>query len=92
MKIVSYHKRVKLSLKHNIQAQRLEREFKKLFESHEGGEIPMGELAQKLMNDTRKASDKSKLPHICSLDWEYNLSSIFVQVDTPLVSNFFLNF
>lgn len=37
------------------------------------------------MRDTVKA-DESKLPHICSLDWEFNLSSIFVEVDTPLVN------
>jgi uncharacterized protein with NRDE domain len=43
------------------------------------------EMAEKLMRDTVKA-DESKLPRICSLDWEFNLSSIFVEVDTPLVN------
>ncbi|KAM2015666.1 hypothetical protein ACFX1R_048177 [Malus domestica] len=26
----------------------------------------------------------SFISHICELDWEFNLSSIFVEVDTPL--------
>lgn len=42
-------------------------------------------MIDKLMRDTVKA-DESKLPQICSLDWEFNLSSIFVEVDTPLVN------
>lgn len=42
-------------------------------------------MVEKLMKDTVKA-DKSSLPHICSVDWEFNLSSIYVEVDTPLVS------
>lgn len=55
-------------------------------EAHgEDDEISMEELAEKLMKDKEKVADESKLPHICSLDWEYNLSSIFVEVDTPLV-------
>lgn len=42
------------------------------------------EMVEKLMRDPVKA-DESKLPHICSLDWESKLSSIFVEVvDTPL--------
>lgn len=49
------------------------------------GEIYVKEMVERLMKDTVKA-DKGKLPNICSLDWEFNLSSIFVQVDTPLVS------
>lgn len=65
-------------------AQRLVLKFKKLLEAHGDGDISMEELAGKLMKDREKAADESKLPHICSLDWEYNLSSIFVEVDTPL--------
>lgn len=63
--------------------------FKKLLGTYGEGDIPMEEMAEKLMKDTKKAGDKSKLPHICSLDWEYNLSSIFVEVDTPLVINYY---
>lgn len=47
-------------------------------------EVNMKEMVEKLMKDKVKA-DKNKLPGICALDWEFNLSSIFVQVDTPLV-------
>lgn len=53
-------------------------------------EIPVRELIEKLMKDKVKA-DKSKLPCICKLDWEYKLSSIFVEVDTPLVNTFLFN-
>jgi hypothetical protein len=49
------------------------------------GEIHVKEVIKKLMKDRVKA-DKSMLPNICSLDWEFNLSSIFVEVETPLVS------
>lgn len=65
-------------------AQRLGLKFKKLLGTYGERDIPMEEMAEKLMKDTKKAGDESKLPHICSLDWEYNLSSIFVEVDTPL--------
>lgn len=47
-------------------------------------EIPVKEMVEKLMRDKVKA-DESDLPQICALDWELNLSSIFVEVDTPLV-------
>lgn len=45
----------------------------------------MKEMVEKLMQDSVKA-DKSGLPGICSLDWEFDLSSVFVEVDTPLVN------
>ncbi|KAK9271011.1 hypothetical protein L1049_026599 [Liquidambar formosana] len=64
-------------------AQRLGLNFKELIGKHGKGDIPVKEMIEKLMRDTVKA-DKSKLPRICSLDWEFNLSSVFVQVDTPL--------
>ncbi|RZB71525.1 hypothetical protein D0Y65_036131 [Glycine soja] len=35
------------------------------------------------MKDKIKA-DESHLSHICSLDWDFNLSSIFVKEETPL--------
>lgn len=44
-------------------------------------------MTEKLMRDSIKA-DESRLPGICSLDWEYSLSSVFVEVETPLVSVF----
>ncbi|KAK7321168.1 hypothetical protein VNO77_31522 [Canavalia gladiata] len=64
-------------------AQRLEVGFKEQLAKYGEGEIPVKEVIQKLMKDKTKA-DKSCLPNICSLDWEFNLSSIFVEVKTPL--------
>ncbi|OAY22511.1 transport and Golgi organization 2 homolog [Manihot esculenta] len=64
-------------------AQRLEKNFKEQLEQYGEGEIPVKEMIHKLMRDTVKAA-KSRLPGICSTDWEYNLSSIFIEVETPL--------
>ncbi|KAJ4702294.1 transport and Golgi organization 2-like [Melia azedarach] len=64
-------------------AQRLGLNFKQWLGKHGEGEITVKEMVEKLMRDSVKA-DKSRLPGICSLDWEFNLSSIFVEVDTPL--------
>ncbi|XP_059632148.1 uncharacterized protein LOC132274825 [Cornus florida] len=64
-------------------SQRLELNFKQLLGEYGDGEIPISEMVKKLMRDTVKA-DKSRLPHIHNPDWEFNLSSIFVKVDTPL--------
>ncbi|PWA94343.1 hypothetical protein CTI12_AA060010 [Artemisia annua] len=59
--------------------QRLKLNFKKLLSTYDEDEdIPMKEMIDKLMRDTTKA-DKSQLPNICSLEWEHNLSSIFVE-------------
>ncbi|KAA8537402.1 hypothetical protein F0562_026912 [Nyssa sinensis] len=65
-------------------AQRLKLNFKELLNQYgEEDDIQVKEMVEKLMRDTVKA-DESTLPHICSLDWEFNLSSIFVEIDTPL--------
>ncbi|XP_027938574.1 transport and Golgi organization 2 homolog [Vigna unguiculata] len=64
-------------------AQRLEVSFKEELAKYGDGEIPMKEVLQKLMKDKTKA-DETHLPHIRNLDWEFNLSSIFVEVETPL--------
>ncbi|KAG5542753.1 hypothetical protein RHGRI_015762 [Rhododendron griersonianum] len=63
--------------------QRLELNFNDLIGEYGEGEIPVNEMVEKLMRDRVKA-EESKLPRICSLDWELSLSSIFVEVDTPL--------
>lgn len=68
-----------------LQAQRLRLSFKEQLGKYGKGEIPVKEMVERLMRDTVKA-DESKLPRICSLDWEFNLSSIFVEVDTPMVN------
>ncbi|KAM1033842.1 hypothetical protein FF1_037284 [Malus domestica] len=64
-------------------AQRLRLNFEEEIKKYGEGEMPVKEMIQKLMRDGVKA-DKRELPHICELDWEFNLSSIFVEVDTPL--------
>ncbi|KAK9071495.1 hypothetical protein SSX86_010064 [Deinandra increscens subsp. villosa] len=57
-------------------------------EEEEDKDVPLNkrlkDMMDKLMRDDSKA-DKSQLPNICSsVDWEYNLSSVFVEIDTPL--------
>ncbi|WVZ18318.1 hypothetical protein V8G54_005640 [Vigna mungo] len=62
---------------------RLELSFKEHVAKYGEGEIGVKEVIEKVMKDRVKA-DKSLLPRICSPDWEFNLSSIFVEVETPL--------
>ncbi|KAL6995983.1 hypothetical protein U1Q18_006121 [Sarracenia purpurea var. burkii] len=64
-------------------AQRLRVNFIELLGEYGENEIPVNEMVEKLMRDEVKAQE-SELPRICSLDWELSLSSIFVEVDTPL--------
>ncbi|KAH9624594.1 hypothetical protein KSS87_002810, partial [Heliosperma pusillum] len=63
--------------------ERLRMKFKKTLQRFGDGEIPLKDMINRLMRDRRKA-DESKLPHICSVEWEFSLSPIFVKVDTPL--------
>ncbi|XP_025607369.1 uncharacterized protein [Arachis hypogaea] len=63
--------------------QRLEVSFKEQLAKYGKGEIPVKETMKKILKDKVKA-EESGLPHICSLDWELNLSSIFVEIETPL--------
>ncbi|KAM7521328.1 hypothetical protein LguiB_020290 [Lonicera macranthoides] len=72
-------------------AERLKLNFKDLLNKYgeeevdeDDDDILIKEMVTKLMRDTVKVDDEIKLPHICSLDWEFSLSSIFVGVDTPL--------
>ncbi|XP_073154398.1 uncharacterized protein [Henckelia pumila] len=46
-------------------------------------EISIEEMSEKLMNDTTK-DEESKLPHVYPPEFEYHLSAIFIEVDTPL--------
>lgn len=66
-------------------AQRLKLNFKEMLDVYKANDekICVKEMIEKLMRDTIRA-DKSKLPRICSTDWELGLSSIFVQLDTSL--------
>lgn len=67
-------------------SQRLKMNFKKMVNVRGESDEELfsyKEMVEKLMRDTTKP-DETQLPHICSLDWEFSLSSIFVEVDTPL--------
>lgn len=64
-------------------ARSLRQNFNKLLRQYGEKELPVKEMVEELMEDAAKA-DKSKLPKICAPDWEYKLSSIFVETDTPL--------
>ncbi|KAB2015820.1 hypothetical protein ES319_D08G053000v1 [Gossypium barbadense] len=64
-------------------AWRLGKGFKQMLNRYGKNEVNVKEMVEKLMKDKVKA-DKSKLPGICDLDMEFNLSSIFVEMDTPL--------
>ncbi|KAJ8540876.1 hypothetical protein K7X08_001692 [Anisodus acutangulus] len=66
-------------------AERLKLNFKTMLGVYRANDeqICVKEMIENLMRDTTKA-EKSKLPCICSIDWELELSSIFVEVDTPL--------
>lgn len=59
--------------------------FKQLLEKYGEGELPMKGMVDKLMLDTTK-DDEHLLPHIYSPETEYSLSSIFVDVERPLVN------
>lgn len=69
--------------------------FEKILEKCGGGEFPAEEMAKELMTDMTKA-DKTTLPGIYSEEFEYSLSSIFVEANTeqvrlyiPLIETFF---
>ncbi|XP_072995578.1 uncharacterized protein [Typha latifolia] len=63
-------------------AQRLRKSFRELLWKHGDEEIPPEDIVEKLMRDTTKAT-KDMLPNTgCNADWEFNLSSIFVDIDT----------
>ncbi|CAI9113376.1 OLC1v1013963C1 [Oldenlandia corymbosa var. corymbosa] len=66
-------------------AQRLEKSFKSLMDKYGEREIPLEELCEEpLMKDSTKDEDESKLPGICAPEWEHQLSSIFVDTETPM--------
>ncbi|GMH02901.1 hypothetical protein Nepgr_004740 [Nepenthes gracilis] len=64
-------------------AQRLGHNFKELSDAYGDEEMDAKEMVEKLMMDTVKA-DKTTLPGIYPPEFEYQLSSIFVETDTPL--------
>ncbi|KAK1440882.1 hypothetical protein QVD17_06715 [Tagetes erecta] len=58
-------------------AQRLEHGFRDLLNEYGAGEIPIKEMVDKLMGNTIK-DDISMLPRIYNSEFEYQLSSVFV--------------
>ncbi|OVA19577.1 Protein of unknown function DUF833 [Macleaya cordata] len=65
-------------------ARRLSQNFKELLGRYGEKEVPVKDMVEELMKDTVKADDESKLPKVCSPDWEFKLSSVFVEAETPL--------
>ncbi|KAE8734877.1 Tetratricopeptide repeat-like superfamily protein [Hibiscus syriacus] len=63
-------------------AMRIGQRFKQMLNKHGGKDVMVKEMVEKLMKDRVKA-EKSKLPGICAVDWEYNHNPIFVEVGTP---------
>ncbi|KAF8406713.1 hypothetical protein HHK36_008805 [Tetracentron sinense] len=72
----------KINISSSNGAERLGQNFKALLDKCGEGEVPMKEMIEELMKDTVKA-DKSMLPQIYPPEWEFNSSSIFVEIDTP---------
>ncbi|KAK9070838.1 hypothetical protein SSX86_009406 [Deinandra increscens subsp. villosa] len=60
-------------------AQRLEHGFKDLLDEYGVGEIPIKDMVDKLMGNTVK-DDISMLPRIYAPEFEYQLSSVFVNI------------
>ncbi|KAD6795647.1 hypothetical protein R6Q59_020462 [Mikania micrantha] len=58
-------------------AQRLEHGFKDLLDEYGVGQIPINEMVDKLMGNTVK-DDISMLPNIYTPEFEYQMSSVFV--------------
>ncbi|KAL4585102.1 hypothetical protein LXL04_009716 [Taraxacum kok-saghyz] len=63
-------------------AQRLEHGFRNLLEEYGEGEIPITDMIDKLMRNTVK-DDVSMFPGIYDPDFEYDLSSVFVDPISP---------
>ncbi|XP_072988154.1 uncharacterized protein [Typha latifolia] len=64
--------------------QRLDKNFGEFLRRHGEGEIPLELMVQELMTNSDKA-DRALLPDTgCNPDWEYELSPIFVDIDTKL--------
>ena len=59
--------------------------FKELLDTYGEEELPVKEMVEKLMKN-REKDNESLLPHIFPPEREYNLSSIFVDTNNPLVN------
>jgi uncharacterized protein with NRDE domain len=69
-----------------IKAERLRHSFKELIDEYGEGEFPIKEMVEKLMTNTNKDDKQCLLPGIHPPEWEFLLSSIFVDTQLPLVS------
>jgi uncharacterized protein with NRDE domain len=65
-----------------LKAERLRQSFKNVLDTYGDDEIPIKEVAEKLMRNTVK-DDENMLPQIYPAEWEYKLSSIFIEAETP---------
>lgn len=63
-------------------AQRLKQHFTDFLNMYSDDECPIGEMSKKIMRDTVK-DEKEMLPCIYPPEWEYQLSSIYVDTETP---------
>lgn len=74
-----------LTLFNLFQAQRLGMRFRDLLVKYDEEEIPEKEMVDKLMSDNARA-DRDRLPNTgCDTEYEFKLSSIFVQFETKQV-------
>ncbi|RAL53187.1 hypothetical protein DM860_006859 [Cuscuta australis] len=64
-------------------AQRLRRGLKLVLEEYGESEIPVESTAKELMQDTTRDEDENDLPGILSPEFEFQLSSIFVEIESP---------
>ncbi|CAN1156569.1 Transport and Golgi organization 2 homolog [Linum perenne] len=65
-------------------AERLSRGFKEFMDKYgEQEELPVKLIAETLMMNTIKDEDRTLLPGVYAPDYEYQLSSIFVDMDSP---------
>lgn len=71
-----------------MQAERLDHSFREKLTSYGDSELPVKDFVESLMTNTTR-DDLSSLPKIYPPEREYQLSAIFVECDTPLVSQSF---
>lgn len=70
---------------YSLQAQRLKQHFASFWNMYANyDECPIGEISEKMMRDTVK-DENEMLPGIYPPEWEYQLSSIYVDFETPQV-------
>ncbi|KAK1373746.1 Ser/Thr-rich T10 in DGCR region [Heracleum sosnowskyi] len=63
-------------------AQRVKQHFTNFLNMYANDECPIGEMSEKIMRDTIK-DEKEMLPGIFPPEWEHQLSSIYVDIETP---------